>query len=249
MSFGRASQTDSAQKVRLNTLRSSVIFSDSFRSIGTTQFYLHSTELIIREYYLSRPKTPHLTASSSFQRIQDLESVLVCVERWLDLFFDMPTIDWPGITVDTFSQFTHCLVALFKLNTLNEEGWDLQEIKRRANVFTVLDRVCERIDQIPGLLGVVDAEGPRSGLFFKTTVLLRAIKTLFMGEAAPEAQVDAVQMRDDAMTGMMGDIASMDDLYLNLAEEPWIADMFTPWDFTPGGQNAFAPDQQFDTWL
>lgn len=162
----------------------------------------------------------------------------------------MPTVDWPGITMDTFSQFTHCVVALFKLNTLSEEGWDLEEVKKRANVFTVLDEVCDRMDEIPRLLGIVDAEGPRSGLFFKTTVLIRAIKTLFMGEAAQQdIQLDIVPLPDDGVAAAMGDMTSLDDLYLNLADEPWITDMFTPWDFTPGGQNNFAASGQFETWL
>lgn len=166
----------------------------------------------------------------------------------------MPLDDWLGITVDLFSQFLHCLVVLFRLTTINEPGWDPEEVKKRADVFVVIDRACDVIDRIPVELGIVDADGPRSGLLFKTTYLFRAIKTLLMAEMAPHmppiapppqgrsAAVDAVNAADSVAGAPVPD-----DFLMDLAAEPWLSDIFAPsWNAGMEGSIGFAMGQPLD---
>lgn len=212
-------------------------FRERLISIGTSQFYLHSTETAILECFLSRKPQPNdRTGASHFRRIQDLQSILESVERWLNLFLEMPSIYWAGVSVDTFAQFTHSLVVLLRLTTLEEPGWDRDDVRRRVDVFAILDRACERVDQIPGELGLVDsADGQRSGLFFKTNYLFRAIKQLFLRHAKehaieseqsvsiagnkgvePEVEVQAQELKSST---------TEDGLIMDLSNEPWLADL------------------------
>lgn len=143
---------------------------------------------------------------------------------------DMPLIYWTGVSMDTFSQLTHSLVVLFRLTTHNEPGWDQDEVRRRADVLSILDQACDTIDQIPPTLGIVDADGPRSGLFFKTTYLFRAIKTLFMREMKPKASEGQMSFSVpvstvDASMDAAGEPALVDDFIMNLSNEPWLADL------------------------
>ncbi|OTA65139.1 hypothetical protein K449DRAFT_392224 [Hypoxylon sp. EC38] len=161
------------------------------KSQSTTQFYLLYTELKIRESLLGRPSPPDQAGLSDFQRLQDLESVLSIVERWLAAYSEMPLGDWVGISVDIFTQFMQYFVVLFKLSILDEPGWDLQEVRRRADIFEILDRACENIDRVPVITGMVDAEGPRSGRFFKMNCILRHVKALFLAEMPPDLQPGA----------------------------------------------------------
>lgn len=160
-------------------------------SLSSTQFYLLYTELKIRESLLGRPSPPDQAGLSHFQRLQDLESVLSTVERWLTAYSEMPLSDWVGITADIFTQFMQYFVVLFKLSILDEPGWDLQEVRRRANIFEILDRACDNVDRVPVITGMVDAEGPRSGLFFKMNCVLRDVKALFLAEMPPDIQPGA----------------------------------------------------------
>lgn len=142
----------------------------------------------------------------------------------------MPLIDWVGITVDIFAQFTQALVALFKITTLQEHGWDLAEVRRRADVFSILDSSSDSVNRVPAALGMVDAEGPRSGLFFKTSYLLRAIKTLFLTEMPQALRPDSLQSQIGAGDGsnLHGDAedAQPSDRFLcNLVHEPWLPDI------------------------
>ncbi|OAQ92095.1 Zn2/Cys6 DNA-binding protein [Purpureocillium lilacinum] len=184
------------------------------QSERAVQFYLSHTEITIREALAARPRTESADSLMQFRRLEDLELLMGSAERWLDAFTHMPLADWVGVNVDVFAQFTHTLVVVLRLNTVSEPGWDLQESCRRADVLEILDRACDTIDRVPPAIGMVDAKGPRSGLFFKTTYLLKAIKSLFVAEMGPK---DGVSI--------------LDDFLMNLENEPWLSDILGPsWD-------------------
>lgn len=158
--------------------------------------------------------------------------------------------------MDTFSQLTHSLVVLFRLTTHDEDGWDQDEVRRRANVLTILDQACDVVESIPPALGIVDAEGPRSGLFFKTTYLFRAIKTLFMREMGSKAVAEGLSLVvPDITTGV--DASSMealkepalaDDFVMTLSNEPWLADLLTmepTWNSVPEGNFLYPPYAEY----
>lgn len=214
---------------------------------GSTQYYLYSAELKIRESILTRLASHQDTDFSGFRKLQDLNALLTCAERWLAVWFEMPLVDWLGITVDTFAQFTHCLIVLFKLTTLSEPGWDREEVRRRADVLAALDRSCDTVERVPAAVGMVDAEpeSPRRGLFFKTTYLLRSIKALILAEMTPDVLCGpALQspesgiVVDDYHAGGNGvvnygteNMPIPDELVLSLSDEPWLSDIWSsPWD-------------------
>lgn len=145
----------------------------------------------------------------------------------------MPLLYWAGVSVDTFAQFTHSLVVLLRLTTLEEPAWDRGEVRRCVDVFAVLDRACEMVDRIPGELGLVDSEGPRSGLFFKTNYLFRAIKQLFLRHAKERsAEVEQsvfVPAGKDVEGGVEAPVfqasTTEDEIIMDLSNEPWLADL------------------------
>lgn len=135
--------------------------------------------------------------------------------------------------MDTFAQFTHSLVVLLRLTTLEEPGWDRDEVRRRVDVFAILDRACGRVDRIPGELGLLDsADGTRNGLFFKTNYLFRAIKQLFLRHAK-EKVTEVEQTVSTAGKGVESGFEAQafqastteDGLIMDLSNEPWLADL------------------------
>lgn len=180
----------------------------------------------------------------------------------------MPPLYWTGVSMDTFSQLTHTLVVLFRLTAhVDEPGWDRAEVRRRVDVLAVLDRACDVVERIPVALGIVDADGPRSGLFFKTTYLFRAIRTLFAREmglpvggggrggisssdgagglgafsTVPGSAAGAAvagSAQDGSVDGM-GEPALVDDFIMNLSNEPWLSDLLAMGPSFNGGPEAF----------
>ncbi|KAI1471988.1 uncharacterized protein F4812DRAFT_201402 [Daldinia caldariorum] len=154
----------------------------------TAQFYLCFAEMKIRETVLYRPRTTDQTGTAQFQRLQDLDAVLTMAERWFSMTTTLPPADWHGLTADLFTHCTQYLIVLFRLATLDEPGWDLDDVRRRADVFAVIDRCILEVERVPPALGMVDAEGARSGFFFKLPLLLRDVKVLFIAEMQQQQQ-------------------------------------------------------------
>ncbi|KAG4221965.1 hypothetical protein PC116_g29559 [Phytophthora cactorum] len=172
------------------------------------------------------------------------------------MLFSLPLRDWHGFTADLFTQFTQYLVVLFRLLTLDEPGWDPEEVRRRADVFAIIDRACLQVDRVPIVTGMVDAEGPRSGFFFKMSRLLRDVRTLFVAEMASHSQLNSTFSAADSMptsgddinnssnnvngnnnaaadaaAPMFGEEMSLaDEIYLNTVQEDILAHV---WDFRP----------------
>ncbi|KAI1112125.1 hypothetical protein F5Y14DRAFT_283342 [Nemania sp. NC0429] len=214
------------------------------RSERTAQFYINSTKLTIQSSVLSRPipKDHAAHLAQQLQRVQDADATLRTTESWLATFFEMPLFNWTGINVDLFAQLTHCLVVLFNLTTLETPGWDAEAVRRRADVFEMLDRAAETVDRVPATLGIVDAEGPRRGLLFKTSYLFRAIKTLFLAEMGPQKQQyqqqnqkqqqqqqqQALSVAQDGAVGFGDDAYVSDEFLMSLWDEPWFSDILRP---------------------
>jgi hypothetical protein len=205
---------------------------------------LQSTRLRVQDSALNGSRAQEQTSISRYRRLEDLNSILITVESWLAVFSEMTLADWVGITVDSFAQFTHLLVVLFKLTILDEPGWDLQEVRRRVYLFEIIDRSCEMLQSLPSELGMTDAEGPRRGLFFKTTGLLMTIKNLFLAEmpsnmlTSPNSYDATSDYSSAGDSG--GDYSIPDDFVFNIADEPWLSDIFD-YSYALGPENSYIP--------
>ncbi|KAI1827783.1 hypothetical protein F4861DRAFT_288786 [Xylaria intraflava] len=200
-------------------------------------FYLYNARLTINAYAIGRPITLAMTDISYntvyFRRLRHLDLTLAAVESWLTTAFpEMPLTNWIGMTVDIIAQFMQCVVVLFKLTTLHERNWDPEEVKKRLNVFDILDHASEVISRVPGAWGIVDADGPRRGLLFKTSHLLQAIKTLFMKEMASQSEDWQPPQNDGSgfQNGLAGSIDAPieDEFLMSLWDEPWVSDILEP---------------------
>ena len=189
------------------------------------QLFLGSTELKIRDHLLKSGSHDQMT------KLKDLESTLVCIERWLSVASEMTMFDWVGISVDTFNQFMQCLIILFKLTTACEPLWNTDEVKKRADVFQILDYHCEIINQVTIEMRMVDAPGLRHGLFYKAPSLLQGVKALMRAEMTTGVSSSS---NDDHPKphGKEYDFTTfngpdfVEDIFVNLDAEPWLTDLF-----------------------
>jgi hypothetical protein len=180
-------------------------------------------EVVVKEALLKRPKVSDQTGLSDLQRLEDLDSILRAVERWIEVFFDVPLINWIGTTYAMFAQFSHCIVLLFKLTSLDEPDWDGTDVKKRADLMEILDRMASRFDSIPSFLGLVDAEDPEeTGIFFKSSGLIRALKATFsielsqnqlQMEVQPNLGVESPETITESFAG--------GDVEMFLGDDPW----------------------------
>lgn len=122
----------------------------------------------------------------------NLEAALTCLERFFAALFDMPLSGWMGFSVQMFSQIMHALVVLYKLHVISEAGWDIGEVRRRADVFAILDRLTALVPEVIADLGLIDAPGPRTGVLFKGVRTFQLIKQ-FLAAQLPQGIVQTMQ--------------------------------------------------------
>lgn len=194
--------------------------------------YLLSAELKIKEFFLRHKESNHRQNGICIERVQDLESALAGIEQLLAVFDDLPILDWISISVDYVTQLTHCFVVLFKLNTLNEPGWDLFETKKRADVIQILDQYSEKAEQALEMIGIVGNEGLSWGLFNKAPHFFRTIRMLMWTEMTTSmTHLNVGKNIAEVLPGLTGDSIVPDDLVMSLAQESWLSNLIEDsWD-------------------
>ncbi|KAF3075519.1 hypothetical protein CFAM422_002544 [Trichoderma lentiforme] len=206
---------------------------DEFQSERVTRFYLLSTELKIKEFFLRHKESNNQHNGIQIRRVQDLESALTVIEHLLAVFDDLPILDWVGISVDYVTQLTHCFVVLFKLNTLKEPGWDLFETRKRADVIQILDQYSAKAERALEIIGIVGNEGPNWGLFNKGPHFFKTIRMLMWTEMATNMTYLNVEGDNpEELPGLTADNIVPDDLVMSLAQESWLSNLIEdPWDY------------------
>ncbi|KKP00478.1 hypothetical protein THAR02_07423 [Trichoderma harzianum] len=196
-------------------------------------FYLLSTELKIKEFFLRHKESNKQHDGIQLRRIEDLESALAVIEHLLAVFDDLPILDWVGISVDYVTQLTHCLVVLFKLNTLKEPGWDLFESRKRADVIQILDQYSKKTERALEIIGIVGNEGPNWGLFNKGPHFFKTIRMLMWTEMATNmTHLNVEENNAEELPGLTADNIVPDDLVMSLAQESWLSNLIEdPWDY------------------
>ena len=191
-------------------------------STGSALLCIYGMEVIVKEALLKRPKVRDQTGLSDLERLQGLDSLLIAIERWIEIFFDVPVIDWIGTTYAILAQFSHCVILLFKLTSLDEPDWDQTDVMKRANLLDILERLAQRLDSIPPLLGLVDSDDPaETGIFFKSSRLIRALKTTFSKELAQNSLQMEVQPNFDlGSPEFMSESFSQNDIEMLFGGDP-----------------------------
>lgn len=139
---------------------------------------------------------------------------MAAIERWFALFDQVPQTAWLGIPFGIFALFSHCLVLLDRLTTLDggssssstsssdgdgdddndndagtrggEPGWDAAEARRRVDPLAVLEGLARCWESVPAAAGLVnDTEpGMELGAVFRAPVLIRGLRAKLAGDMA-----------------------------------------------------------------
>jgi hypothetical protein len=143
--------------------------------------HIYSTELTINEIALS--KAPIISNSSDFQRLESLYTCLNSAKSWFDVFFTIPPSAYIGFSFSVLSQLVHCLVALYRLSTLDDPAWDKDIIRNTVNLLLILDQVANNIGQVTRLAGL-DTDSTELGVFTKAAKMVESINLGWEGKTS-----------------------------------------------------------------
>ena len=184
--------------------------------------HFYSTELTINEIALS--EGPIISSNSDFYRIESLYACLNSVKSWFDVFFTISPAAYVGFPFSIFSQLSHCLIALYRLSTLDDPAWDKDMVQNTANLLLISDQVAQNMGRVTGLAGL-DSDSTESGVFTRAAKMAESIRLGW------EAKLDA-EPRQPAIPTRHGVGSTIPEaLPMDFSDDTWLTDILVSWDF------------------
>ncbi|KAH8595671.1 hypothetical protein B0O99DRAFT_686658 [Bisporella sp. PMI_857] len=177
--------------------------------------HLYSTNLAINKTALST--LPIITKNSSFQQLECLYSCLDSIKSWFDVFFRIPPGDYIGFPFSIFSQLSHCLITLYKLSSLDDPSWPKAEVRKTADILSILDMAINNLAQVSSLAGL-DRSNFGEDIFTRTAMRFRSIRVGW------EATLDADVVAATGAARSTVDANPPYDFSVEFPESEWPAD-------------------------
>lgn len=149
-----------------------------------------------------------------------LYSCLDSVKSWFDIFFTIPPSDYIGFPYSFFSQLSHCLLTLYKLSSLDDPSWVKAEVRKTADIISILDMVINNLAQVSSLAGL-DSSDMGEDIFTRTAKRFRSVKVGW------EAKLDTGVMRATSASRPTDDLNLPYDFSMGFPESEWQDDWLT----------------------
>ncbi|KGO68317.1 hypothetical protein PITC_066750 [Penicillium italicum] len=175
---------------------------------------IYYTELSMCGLALSKQNT----SAPSFQQIGYLYTCLNTVKLAFENFFNIPLVEYSGLSFPFFTQVARYLIVLSKLSTLNDPSWDNNLARSTVDVLQVIDRLIHNIQRAKA----ADGEDCTGGPLDKSTRIFTSVRTWCAAKLA-ECGVEDVQ---GGNTGFQQDGSSGTQLEGLFLEEAWWRDSF-----------------------
>ncbi|OHF02992.1 hypothetical protein CORC01_01750 [Colletotrichum orchidophilum] len=216
---------------------------------------LHCTELSIQEIALSNKTGTCVPANlPDVARLDILYACLHAVKAWFDHFLTLPPAAYYTTPFLTFAQLSHCTIALYRLSVLEDPVWDRASVRSTIDLIATLDEIGDRFMRVCSEAGLnVDVE--EGNAFARAVKTIRGLKGTWEASMAPLAKVDAASAAPTAgveggasasaaaAAGVLGagtgagmgaagvGEVEMGQFGLDLLDNRWFTDIFTPFDF------------------
>ena len=124
-------------------------------------------------------------------------------------------------------------MSLYALTILQDPTWDRQMLQKMINILDVLDRLAEKVLDIPQSSGLV-MDHSTTDMFSKFSKAMALLRTTWEAElmspnpkSLQEIFLPAQTHPTEAVSGSMAAMA------MSMSDEAWFGDIFVPWDDGP----------------
>ncbi|PWY64730.1 hypothetical protein BO94DRAFT_357097 [Aspergillus sclerotioniger CBS 115572] len=93
------------------------------------------------------------------QRLDALHGCLHTAKSAIDRFFEIPVVEYYGISFPFFGYLARSIVVLFRLSILNDPVWDTGLMRSTVDVLQVMDRLISNLQQARAAAGEEAAGG------------------------------------------------------------------------------------------
>lgn len=165
-------------------------------------------------------KAPDLISGPDFQRLESLYTCLRATKSWFDLFLVFSPALYVGVSFLTFTQLAHCLIALYRLSTLDDPDWDLGLVRETLDLSLVLDQVVTKMAQVKLAAGLDYGSSEDSDVFSQNSRRIGSIKAWWDAKIS----MDLTERNIAAVDETVGEAAT------DFLDDAWLKDILGPWD-------------------
>ena len=178
--------------------------------------HLHSVEL-----ESALPPTFLHTSGSTIPQPHALNAGLEAIKAWFNVFFAIPPAAYVGFPFSVFSQLMRCLVALYRIRTLDDPVWNKGDA---WEVLMIMDRIIAKMKQVPVHAALDNGNDPEGDTFSRTARLLGSVRAAWEGQL----RSDALKL-SNAPPPLIVDDPSLPNLYdMGFLDNDWLSDFLPP---------------------
>lgn len=203
---------------------------------------MYATEANINELALNFE--PSTSNGDVINRLERLHRCLKAIENWFQIYEQIPTSLAIGLTFDIYVQLIHCIVALIRLTKFDDfAAWDTAEVRRRIDIFSLLDRIADGMEKLPVAAGMVEDSSNGESAWSRIVKGLRLLKLgtqaniLDAGDdvSTIRTKLDEIGTTVTSSTGGSTNVegqqdAPIGDVATSFGDDPWLSAIFIPWD-------------------
>lgn len=176
---------------------------------------LHTTELSIYEIGLS--PAPDTFSGQNHRRLECLYACLNATKSWVDVFLSIPSADFLGFSIFSYTGFVRCVVGMYRLSTFDHPEWDRTIAREKMDVLGFLEEVERRFSQVKDTAGLIVSNSENTQTFDTLASKVRALRLSWDGPTAPTLAPLNALMVDD--TG---------DFPMSLLDDDWLSYLVGP---------------------
>jgi hypothetical protein len=140
----------------------------------------NSAQLFILEPCMQTSSSPADVTISDPHRLDMLYCCLMSCQALLNSCLSHATETYSAISVIQLSSMGHGLGSLFRLSLVEQNGWDLQEVRKTVNLFDYFDRLISDFEQAGVLIQQMQPEPCRQAFAMGCSKAMRRVKSLYM---------------------------------------------------------------------
>ena len=138
----------------------------------------------------------------------------------------IPPAGYVSFSFAIFSQVSRCLLALYRLATLDAPNWDKNLVQQTANPLSILNRLVNALEQVPAVVGIDNSNYPNGDLFSRSAQILRSLRPEWESKLGSDDMVpvepsthdlNGIQMPD---ASFFGDDSLYDSWFMELMSCP-----------------------------
>ena len=113
-----------------------------------------------------------------------------------------------------FTQMAHCVLALFRLSTMDDPVWDRGLVRDTANLSLILEQIIEKHTQVKVMADLDPGVSEDNDIFSATARKLKATKTWWDAKVAAEG-------KDNIMID-----ETLGEINTDFLDDVWLGDIF-----------------------